>query len=304
MSEKERQHIVPATFLRQFEIQKYKYPNHVWCIDFRDKYLKSPVARGINSKIFTIKNFYTINNLMNKLVLENFYSNQIEPEYNKILDEVNSELNLSEKIRIRLIEWIFHSNQRTEHYRRNIKRISKWLIEMNFRFKNLEDKNTAEKELSINKDYIEKESIKIAKEIQIESIIDDSSFEEMIKLFIDELKTKKWIIYKSENNYPFIANDNPGFSLNISELNKEQIFNSTIQLNHPSFNYLVLSPKYCLYMEPFKQNDPISFNAFNIEIEYNKISKRQIDFINLGTYETSMRYLISNDLKTINRWFP
>jgi hypothetical protein len=302
MAEKEQQHIVPATFLRQFEIKNPNNKNHVWCIDFTDKYNNTPKPKGVNSKIFKIKNFYSLNNSENRLILENFYSQKIEPLYNQILSEINQELNLSEIIRIRLIEWILHSNQRTEYNRNNIKRISKWMMEMNLRFESFKKEINPEDEIKNHSAEIEIESKNIAKEIQLNNILNPDKYEKYIKLFTDELIIKKWTIFKANDEFPFIANDNPGFSLNTSHLNRNNIFNSTIHLNHPSFNYLVLSPKYCLYIEPFKKNDSLHLNAFNIEIEYKEIEKRTVDFINLGTCMTSMKYIISNDLNTINKW--
>lgn len=302
MAEKEQQHIVPATFLRQFKIQNHKNPNHVWCIDITDKYNNQPKPKGVNSSIFKIKNFYSLNNPEYRLVLENFYSQKLEPTYNDILKEVTQELNLSEINRIRLIEWILHSNQRTEYYRNNIERLSKWLIEMNIRFQSIKKEINPEEEIEKYSSEIQRESKSIAKDAQISNILNYEQYEKYIELFINELSTKKWTILKASEDFPFIANDNPGFSLNVSHLNREKIFNSTIHLNHPSFNYLVLSPKYCLYIEPFKQTDPIHLNALNINIEYKEIDKKTIDFINLGTCLTSMKYIISNDLKTIEKW--
>lgn len=301
MAEKDNQHLVPSTFLKQFVIKDYKTPKHVWCIDFYDKYNNDPKPKGVNSSVFKIKNFYSLNSQDFRLILENFYSDKLEPEYNKIMAEINDEKDLSEIIRIRLIEWLFHSNQRTEFFRKNTKRVTKFIMEMTLQFE--KNKQQQERDLTANEiEFIDKESYKIAKEVQIDNILDNANFDKSINLFIDELKIKKWSILKTNVDYPFIANDNPGFSLNLSHLNRDRLFNPTIHLNHPSFNYLVLSPKYCLYIEPFKQNDPINLNAFNIKIEYKKISNDYVDFINQGTFMTSLRYIISNNLETISKW--
>tara|TARA_R110000765_G_C18654722_1_gene576007 strand:- start:92 stop:625 length:534 start_codon:yes stop_codon:yes gene_type:complete len=173
---------------------------------------------------------------------------------------------------------------------------------MNIRFESIKKEINPEEEIKKYSSEIESESKKIARAIQINNILDYDEYDKYIELFINELTTKNWTIFKANEEFPFIANDNPGFSLNVSHLNKEKLFNSTIQLNHPSYNYLVLSPIYCLYIEPFKQIDPVHLNALNIKIEYKQIDKKTIDFINLGTCLTSMKYIISNDFKTIEKW--
>ena len=299
MAEKENQHTVPATFLRQFEIENYHLPNHVWCVELKNQYSKKPTRKGVNSKIFKRKHFYDVNENDDKLILENFYAEHIEPTYNDIMTEINCEKNLSEQVRVYLIQWIMHSNHRTEYTRDNVARISKWLIEMEQRFNN--SKKPKELVSKLSNESIEIESQKIARNAQLSRVLDTMRFEEMIEMYTEELIPKRWMILKTDK-HSFIANDNPGFSLNTSNLNRKQIFNPTIHLNHPSFNYLVLSPNHCLFIEPFRKDDPIHLNALNIEIKYQNVSEETVDSINYGTYSTATKYLISHDLESITKW--
>ena len=279
--------------MKNFVIPDYKHPNHVWCLDLFDRYKKYPIPKGTNQDIFKIKNFYSLNDKNNRLLLENFYAEKLEPLYNQIIHEVNQESNLSEIVRVRLIEWIMHSNVKTEHFRKNIERWAAFLTDIHSNFGN-------QKEMFREK--YNKDSTKImAKEIQLETVLNPSDYNDILNVFINELSTKKWTIFKSKGNNPFIANDNPGFSLNTSHLGENK-FNSTIQLQRISFNYFILSPIYCLFIEPFKKTDKVELNAMNIEIRYNEISSEEIDFINEGTFKTSLRYIISNNFDTINKW--
>lgn len=291
MAEKENQHLVSKTFLKHFVIPNYK--NKVWCIELNGFGKNKPIIKGTKQRIFTIKNFYSLSDKNNRLLLENFYSDKLEPIYNEIIKEVEQEINLSENIRVRLIEWIMHSNVKTEYFRKNIERLSDFLINIYSNF-------------GLQKDYFKDKysdisSKEIAKEIQLETILNFEELNDIFSLFYNELKTKKWSILKSSNENPFIANDNPGFSLNVSGLGNN-VFNKTVQLSTISFNYFVLSPKYCLFIEPFKQDDDIILNAMNMKINYTKINDREINHINAGTSKTAIRYIISNDFDTINRW--
>tara|TARA_R110000868_G_scaffold83373_1_gene235382 strand:- start:1512 stop:2408 length:897 start_codon:yes stop_codon:yes gene_type:complete len=293
MAEKDKQHIVSKTYLKNFVIPDYKHPNHVWCLDLFDSYKKYPIPKGTNQDIFKIKNFYSLNDKNNRLLLENFYAEKLEPLYNQIIHEVNLESNLSEIIRLRLIEWLMHSNIKTEHFRKNIERLAAFLIDIHSNFGN-------QKQIFTEK-YTADSSRVMAKEIQLETILNPDDFSGILELFYNELVTKKWTILKSKVDTPFIANDNPGFSLNTSNLGLNK-FNSTIQLKSISFNYFVLSPIYCLFIEPFKKTDRVELNAMNLEIKYNEISSEEINFINEGTFNTSLRYIISNNFNTINKW--
>jgi hypothetical protein len=291
MGKKENQHLVSKTFLKHFVIPNYK--NQVWCIELNGLGKNKPIIKGTKQRIFTIKNFYSLSDKNNRLFLENFYSDKLEPIYNEIIKEVQQEISLSENIRIRLIEWVMHSNIKTEHFRNNLERLSQFLIHMN--------SNYGSQKESFRAKYSDNYTKEIAKDVQLETILNPEDYNEIFNLFYNELVTKKWSILKSNNKNPFIANDNHGFSLNTSGVGKNT-FNKTIQLDRISFNYFVLSPEYCLFMEPFKQGDDISLNALNIKINYTKISDEVINLINEGTTKTALRYIISNDFATISRW--
>ena len=292
MAEKEQQHLVSKTFLKNFVIPDYKYPNHVWCLDLYDKYKKKPVPKGTNQNVFKIKNFYSLNDNENRLLLENFYSDKLEPIYNEIIKEVNSECNLSKEIRIRLIEWLMHSNLKTEYFRKNMEELGQFLIDIYSNF--------GKQKKLFKENYKNITAKSIAKEIQLETVLNSNDFDEFLDLHIKELTTKKWSILKSTNDIPFIANDNPGFSLNTS-LGKNT-FNKTIQLSRLCFNYFILSPKYCLFIESLKKNDSVEPNALNLNINYHQISEDEINFINEGTSKTALRYLISNNYDVINKY--
>jgi hypothetical protein len=291
MTEKEKQHLVSKTFLKHFVIPNSK--NQVWCIELNGFEKNKPIIKGTKQRIFTIKNFYSLSDKNNRLLLENFYSDKLEPIYNDIIKEVTQEISLSEIIRIKLIEWIMHSNIKTEYFRNNIERLSQFLIHMYSNY------GVQKESFGVRtKDNYSKE---IAKEIQLETVLNPGDLKDIFNLFYNELTTKKWSILKSNKANPFIANDNPGFSLNTSGFGKNT-FNKTIQLSRISFNYFVLSPKYCLFIEPFKQDDDISLNALNMKINYAKIKDEVINLINEGTTKTALRYIISNDFDTISRW--
>lgn len=300
MADKEQQHIIPKTFLRRFEIPDYKSPNHVWCYNFEDKFENKPKAKGVDSNIFKSKHFYTIHDNEDKLQLENFFAEKVEPEYEKIYNEIKKECEISELIRIRIIEWIFYTNQRTGYLREQIKSNYEQFSELIERFE------TNKKGIEFSKAEFDKkisiESQRVAKGIHLNTILDKENYSRLFTLYYDNLVTKNWTFLKSNSENPFIANDNPGFSLNATKFYTQKPFHPTIHLNHPAFNFLVISPQYCLYMEPFKNNVPVEINALNMKIEYQAITNDLINFINWGTYLTAKKYIVSNKYNSIEKW--
>lgn len=293
MSVKKFQHLVPKTYLKHFVISNYCKPNHVWCLELNNEYLKHPIAKGINQKIFKSKNFYSLHNTPNKLLIEDFYAEKLEPLYNVIINEVNQQINLSEDIRIRIIEWLMHSNLRSEDFRDNFARLSKFLIDIYSHLVNQQELNKGK--------YKNITSNQIAKEIQLKTLLDPYELYKYFNLHYTAFKSKKWTILISNDDNPFIANDNPGFSLNLTHLG-ENFFNSSLQLSHISINYFILSPKYCLLFEPFSQQDNIKINGLNMEIKYTKLTEEEVNFINKGTLTTALKFIISNRFETINKW--
>ncbi|MCK9207291.1 MAG: DUF4238 domain-containing protein [Salinivirgaceae bacterium] len=300
MADKEQQHIIPKTFLRRFEIPDFQSPNHVWCYNFEDKYTNKPKAKGVDSSIFKIKHFYTIHESSDKLQLENFFAEKVEPEYEKIYNEIKEENEISELIRIRIIEWIFYTNQRTDYLREQIKNTYEKLSEFIERFES--NKKGIEFSKGEFDHKISSESKRVAKDIHLNTILDNETYSRLFTSYYDNLVVKNWTILKSNPDNPFIANDNPGFSINATKFYDKKPFHPTIHLNHPAFNYLVISPQYCLYMEPFKNNVPVKINALNMKIEYKTIANELINYINWGTYLTAKKYIISNKYNSIERW--
>jgi uncharacterized protein DUF4238 len=300
MEKKDKQHIIPKTFLKRFEISNYKSPNHVWCLNFEDEYNKKPLAKGISNKVFIIKNFYSLHEIENKYFLENFFAQKIEPSFDLIFSKISEEKEIDESIRLKIIEWIFYTNQRTDYIRGQIKgtyeKMSEFMARFDAKQKGIEfSKETFDKE-------IQSESKRVARRVQIGSMLNNENFEKLFSTYYDNLINKSWTILKSNPDNPFIANDNPGFSINTTGLFSQKPFHPTIHLNHPAFNYLVISPKYCLYMGSFKEDVPIEINAFNMEIEFKEVSNNWIDYINCGTFYTSKKYLISNRYDSLEKW--
>lgn len=300
MTEPKLQHIVPKTYLRRFQIDNDSERNKVWCVDLENKYRQKPEIKGINDKVFKIKHFYTNSLLEEKYGLEKFFAYKLEPTYNEIMAEVDTETNLSEDIRIKIFQWLFYTKIRSSDFRRQAKNVTKSLAEMLLQFdlkKNHSKLSIAHFEKDIN-DY----SDTISKNLLFNSLYDKKNFDDLFAKYYDNLVTKDWVIYKTNLDYPFISSDNPGFSLNWTKFYNQRPFHRVIHLNHPSFNFFILSPKYCLYMQPFKEGVDVKRNALNMEIRYESISNGLVDFINFGAYYTSNKLIYSNRMEMIEKW--
>lgn len=286
-SKKDGQHIVPRTYLKFWKIAEGK--SFVYGIDFSNKYKKGVQTFGLNDKVFKERKYYNHNSFENQYIIEDVLGEDIEPSYDKIMCEINNEINLSFGIREKIMQWLFISKMRSPHIRNNTERIANFLFKVTEQFK---DKNiSAEKERAI-----EIHSKKIAKEVQLSTLTNDGQLQSLLKLFIETLNAKHWRIIKSIPQFEFWTNDNPGFSPNTDErFAKDTPYHYIMEMNEQSIIYFPLSPKYCLEITPFPQGTPLDICALTMEIKYEQASPKLIEFINKGIFCTCNKVLISNN---------
>lgn len=112
---KDEQHIVPRTYLKHWRIGSEK--NFVYGIDFSDKYKKGVQTFGLSDKVFKRRRYYNDGSFPNPYIIEDVLGQDIEPEYENIMSEVNKEQNLSYSIRGKLIQWLYVSKMRSPYMR-------------------------------------------------------------------------------------------------------------------------------------------------------------------------------------------
>jgi len=120
------------------------------------------------------------------------------------------------------------------------------------------------------------------------------------QLFKTKLSLKKWVILKRLPGHFWLTSDNPGFMININELQDgfTQFVprHSLLDIRSDSVLYYPLSKDYCLKLEP-----PVELREEDIEnipIDYIPPSEEELDFVNGVTVSTYKKVVISNQRKT------
>jgi len=294
MSKKLQQHYIPRVYLKNFQIDDSENKSFVYCIDFSNKYNRNPQRKGINDKIFKEKKYYNDPRLVDSFAIEDVLAEKFEPKYDKIINSISKEEELSKEIIENLMIWLYISKMRSPYHRENTKRLLKHFIEIT----NGYNKHTPdEKEKQVIEKYIKHKS----KEVHLNAFSDKEQAEKLIKLHIETLNAKHWRIIKSYPDFPFWTNDNPGFSPNTHPLFvKDFPFHQVMELNSYSIIFYVLTPKYCLEIIPFEQGTPLTVCAFNMKIQFEQATHAMVDFINRGVFYTRYKLLISNSKKLLD----
>lgn len=286
-NKKDGQHVVPRTYLKYWKIAEDK--NFVYGIDFSNEYKKGVQTFGLNDKVFKQRKYYNHPSFENPYIIEDVLGEEIEPTYDKIMSEINSESNLSQSIREKIMQWLYISKMRSPYMRDNTERISNFLYKTTERYK---DKNLSpEKERAI-----EQHSKRIAKEIQLNTFAHEGQLKNLLPLFTKTLNAKHWRILKSIPQFQFWTNDNPGFSPNtVERFAKDTPYHQVMELNASSIIFYPLSPKYCLEITPFRMGTPLDICALTMEIKYEQASPQLLEFINKGVLYTYSKLVISNN---------
>lgn len=295
MSEPISQHHLPKTYLRRFAINPSdkKNKSFVYAGYFMPNRKVKIEIVSINSTKFKIDNFYTIDHESEPFVFEDLFSKHVEPLYNKIMTEVESERNLSLEIRAYFIVWLYYNKYRNKSERDNLERLMNNIIGAT-----TEMRYGKEKYESL-KNQIQLDSSQNAKELQLGMLWNDNLFTEFEK----GIGTKHWLIFRSRKNNSFITSDNPGFSINVDMGSPDyNTLANTYATNYKASNYFPLSPKYCLLISPFWQGTPMDLDLRTQEIEFITPNANHQHFINLCTMQCRDQYLLSNEKPILEKY--
>lgn len=293
MSRPSNQHDVPKTYLKRFAIDPLdrKLQSIVWTYwkDERETKIK---RESVDSDKFKKPDFYTIDNESHPFVFEDYFKTEIEPLYNKILDEITSEKNISLECRTNLILWLYNNKYRNKANRENLERNLLNMTKFSHAYQFGMDKFNEIAHEAGSKTKSD------TKNIHLESLVRS----DLIVEFEKGMGTKHWIILKSNSRNRFISSDNPGFSINI-DLNQPDFRTLTYYYatNNAATNYYALSPNYCLMISPYGEGTPLETSLRNQIIEYKTANNYHIDFINACTALTRTRYLVSQSKELLEK---
>lgn len=290
-------HVVPKVYLRQFLIDGGKGGRFVWCYDFSNQYERRPRRLGINHKVFKSADYYTDPRYSDPHVFEKgLLGGLIEPMYHQIMTEVNSE-RLPRLARENLLNWLSVAKFRSPFMREHVKRFMQ-------QYYNLANRMTGRNLTPEQEAALQRHIAQASKEVQLDAMTDSEVAVKRTQDTFAILNAKHWRILRSSSQIPFWTSDNPGFSPNMDpRFAVERPFHHVMELNADSVIYYVLSSRYCLEIEPFRQGTPLTeeWCALNMDITFEDASPEEIDFINRGTFHTRHKLLISDSKELLDR---
>lgn len=282
MNDHKRQHIIPGVYLRQFCTPNKK--GQVFCLELKHKYEKRVRLRGVNEDIFKKEHYYSDFSKEDPLTVENFLSKKLETPFNSLIAQLKTEKPLEVESKEKIIKWIYYSKLRTSVFRDKTNSVIK---------KHLKDLNEQDPD-SVKIQDIEEFSEKSAKELQLNLLSPSSDLEDF---YYQGLSSKFWTILKSKPDFSFFTNDNPGFScLNA----KADSFHPMKLAEQDTICFFVLSPTYCVKMEPFSMEN-LHLNVFTVVTRFREASYEEIDLINKGVFKTANELIISNNKSQIEK---
>lgn len=284
---KDNQHIVPRTYIKHWRISEDA--NFVYGIDYNNKYNRNVQKFGLDHRVFKKYKYYNHYSFENPYIIEDCLGQKIEPNYELIMGEINSEQNLSQTIREKIIQWLYFSKMRSTYFRDSTEQFVNSLL---LKFAKMSSANlNADEEKEI-----ELYSQQMAFQFQLNNFTKIDYAKNHLRLFFEKLNDKHWRILKSNPKLQFWTNDNPGFSLNIDEgFSKVTPYHKVMELNQESIIFYPLSPKYCLQISPFELESPLDICALTMDIKFEQASFEQINYINEGIFCTRNKLIISNN---------
>ena len=208
MGKKSRHHTVPRCYLKRFAIKRN---NDYYCFAY-DKRTKATFESNIEN-LSVERDFYTLNNVTDPLVWEDYYAIKIEPMMNRVLDKI---CNLAETSLIVSETTILNDEDKVN--------ISIIIISQMMRGKSARLFAETKRSNIISNVLNEiEEKYKISDDLKNHLYSEDfwklalagasTSFEHIINL-VPHLLNRYWILYKVEGNNEFITSDNPVLMVN------------------------------------------------------------------------------------------
>ena len=272
MDRPQNQHLIPKVYLKYFRTQAFPKEDKVWVFDFENIYDKKPKSKNVNAELFKEYEYYNSDDFTEDGYGLEMSLGKIENEYHLIMTDIINGLDLSKSVREKFLAFLISAKLRSPVWRSET--YKNWLNFLSA--------------ITMGKfaDSISDEELK---EDHLLRITNPQLFNEMKFTLL----SKKWFIYRITNDNSFITSDNPGFSIDWD--NKIRIPNPYWEnLKHDSVIFFPLSSKLCLIIGPYSEGTDLSINASNIPIEYLNADGNLIKSINLKTFLTKNKLVISN----------
>lgn len=264
-----KQHIISKTYLKRFS-DTYDGKN-LFVIDSSNQHVKHIQKKNSGDSIFWIENYSDSNDFSDNKAIEKMFGQYIEPNYNRIVNEIyneNEKLSIEDKNLI--IQWIFYTKMRSPIW---------------------ENKDEYGKPIYKNK-------------IHLNNFLDDKLFSPALLMFINDTINKQWTIYRCTPNETWWTTDNPGYciDLNLAESHNYVIPDPFCRLTGvDTILFYPLSKDYCLNIHAYEKGTPPEYNLTNTPIKFKESQDDWVKIINTWTLMSQSRLLISNSKTSLER---
>lgn len=256
-----KQHIVSQTYLKHFSINGDG--KSLFIIDDTNKYQKGIQCKNSGDSIFWEKNYSDSNLFTDEKAIEKMFGQEIEPNYNFVISELESKLGTIDfNTKIKIVQWIFYTKMRSPIWERS-------------------NNNT----WTNNK-------------FHLENFINPERFTTTLESFVKDVMNKRWTIYSSPNNKYWWTSDNPGYCIDLKsyELGHNVIPDPFIEISgNDTILIYPLSKTFCLCIHPYNSGEDLNLNLSNTNIRFETAGEPWHQAINYWTLISQSRLIISPD---------
>lgn len=279
-----KQHIVPETYLKHFSLNEDG--KGIFVIDNHDKFRKDIEIRNSGDKMFWEKKFYNSIQFSTPTALEELFGQSIESYYNELITLIKKDEEINDwDVKLKLINWMFTSTQRTAHKRFLLRKILDIKIGM--------------KKVNPDWDYPTERNVdldKIAKEQHLKQFADEETLQANLEEFVNFVMVRRWEILKCPKDSYWFTTDNPGFLLTHNEENA--MANLSWNYSTSDGMFYPLSKDYGVRIFPYSIEDNSDLNLMNTPILRTETTLRIKRLFNRFSFVSMHRLLISPDKET------
>lgn len=279
-----KQHIVPETYLKHFSLNEDG--KGIIVIDNQDEFRKEIQIKNSGDRMFWEKKFYNSVQFNKPTALEELFGKSIESYYNGLITLIKEDKEINDwDVKLKLINWMFTSIQRTAQKRFVLRKVLDIKIWMKKVYPDLEYPTGDNLDLDM-----------IAKEQHLKQFADEETLQSNLEEFINFVIVRRWEIMKCPKDFYWITTDNPGFLL---------IHNEDKVMANPLWDYsksdglfYPLSKDYGIHIFPYSNGDSPELNLTNTPILRTNTTQGINRLFNRFSFASMHRLLISPDKET------
>ena len=271
MKEFQKQHIVSETYLKHFSFNCDG--KNIFIIDNENLYHKGIQYKNSGDSTFWEMNYSDSYLFTDKKAIEKMFGREIEPNYNKIINEIEAEdSEISFNIKQKLMQWIFYTKMRSPIW---------------------EPSNFCKSNVS-----------RYTQKLHLNNFTNEVRFKTTLDAFVQDAMNKRWTIYKNPENKYWWTSDNSGYCINLKsyELGELIFPDPYCELSGvDTILFYPLSKKYCLNIHAYEYGEDIRLNLSNTNVTFIQAEESWVELIKFWTYLSQSRLIISSENESLRK---